>query len=192
MTKIEKLLNSSLHVFTVQDLAVVWGISDKLKLWNNIRYYLRSNRLKRIHRGLYVVGAYTSFEVAQKLITPSYISFYTALAVHGIIFQVYETIHSVALKSKTIMVGKEKFVYHQLKDEIFFNKVGLRLVETENGRNYNIASPERAVCDSLYLVSGLSFDDLSPINMEKLRDIALIYKNSRLEREVEEIINLGN
>jgi len=183
MTKIEKLLQSSMRVFTVQDLASFWAISDKKRLWNNIRYYLRIGKLGHVHKGIYTIGKYSSLDLAQKLITPSYISFYTALAKYGIIFQQYETIHSMAEVSKTILIKNKKFTYHQLKKNVFFDSLGIVNKET-----YQIAGPERAVCDSLYLVPSLGFDNMDAVNPEKLLNMAIIYNNKQLVKRVNKLL----
>lgn len=179
LRKIEKLLASPSRVFTVQDLGVLWGVADDVALYSNIHYYLRAGRLLKVHRGMYALGEYTSFELGQKLVVPSYVSFYTALGVHGVIFQLYEEKHFMALVSKKIAVGNETFVYHKLRKDIFFDQTG-----AEYRDNCWIASPERAICDSLYLVPGLAFDNLRMVNREKLLEIAGLYKNKRLMIEV--------
>lgn len=163
----------------MQDLAVLWGVSDEVSLYSNISYYVKTGRLLKVHKGVYVLGEYTSFELGQKLLPPSYISFYTALAAHGIIFQLYEEKHYMALVSKRIKVNNETFVYHKLKAEIFFDQTGI-----VNEGNYLIAGPERAICDSLYLVPGLAFDSLFGVDKQKLSDVVKIYHNTRLQREV--------
>ncbi len=190
LRKIEQLLVSSQAVFTVQDLATLWKVSNKVSLYSNIRYYLETGRLKKVHKGVYVVGELdeiSSFEVAQKLITPSYVSYYTALAAHGIIFQLYSSIHSMALQSKQLNIfsKNEKFVYHKLKEKVFYNSLGI-----EDRTKYLIAGPERAVCDSLYLTSDLAFDSLKMIDFDLLKKVSKIYDNSRLEAEVERIVSL--
>lgn len=185
MTKIEKLLLSPQNIFTVQDLALLWEIADQKKLWSIIRYYLRIKRLLRIHKGLYSIRPYTSFEVAQKLITPSYVSFYSALSACGIIFQHYEMVYSMALISKEITIKSETYKYHQLKQQVFFDPLGI-----EDKNTYKIAGPERAMCDSLYLVPGLAFDNLRGVNVDLLSTIAQIYDNARLEKEVAKIIHV--
>lgn len=186
MTKIEKLLLSGQNIFTVQDLATLWQISDKVQLWNTIRYYLRSNKLNRIHKGLYAVRNYDSYEVAYKLVIPSYISFYTALGFHGITFQSYETTHSMSLISKKIKIKSRDFNFHRIKEEIFFDPTGIDEVKSDNGFvKYKIADKERAICDSLYLLPNLAFDNLSGVNFDKLLSTAKIYKNKKLEKTVE-------
>ena len=122
LKKIEQLLASPFSVFTTQDLATVWQVIDSTTLYSNIAYYLRTKKLTRLHKGVYAVSnkVWTAYELAQKLITPSYLSFYTALSAAGLTFQHYDTIHAMALVSKTITAAGHTFTYHQLKKEGFF------------------------------------------------------------------------
>ncbi|PIR58711.1 MAG: hypothetical protein COU69_04080 [Candidatus Pacebacteria bacterium CG10_big_fil_rev_8_21_14_0_10_56_10] len=188
--KIETLITSGLSLFTTQDLATIWGISDETTLYSNIQYYVRTERLHRVHKGIYAINSYTSFELAQKILTPSYISFYSALAAHGLIFQLYEGVHSMALVSKKKTIENETYVYHQLKEEIFINAKGIEDHRNEDHQSYSMAGPERAICDSLYLAPGLAFDSLSGINLELLREISTIYHNQRLESEIQSLLTV--
>lgn len=187
LKKIEQLLTSSQALFTTQDLSVIWQVSDKVSLYSSIQYYIRAGKLRRVHKGIYTLAQkeYDSLELAQKLVRPSYISFHTALAIHGINFQLYTTTHSIALKSKQLTVDQEKFAYHQLKDRVFYDSLGL-----EDKTTYFIAGPERAICDSLYLTPGLSFDILDKIDLDFLHRVSKIYDNQRLEADVDAIVKI--
>lgn len=193
MTKIEKLLIHPHNIFTVQDLSIIWNISNKPRLWNAIRHYLRVGKLLRVHKGVYAktsstsLEPYTSFELGQKLLTPSYISFYTALANHGIIFQFHQGIHLAALVSKTIKVNKDTFIYHKIKDAIFYDSTGIK-----DNQTHKIAEPERAICDSLYLFPNLSFDNLDFLDPEKLLQVSAIYHNHRLAQSIKKLIKIIN
>ncbi|KUK79862.1 MAG: hypothetical protein XD95_0076 [Microgenomates bacterium 39_7] len=185
MTKIEKLLTSEQRVFTVDDLAVLWNMPDRKKLWESIKYYLRSERLKKIYSGVYVLAdrEYDQLELAVNLFTPAYISFHTALAIHGVNFQYYSEVHAMALASKKIQFNGQSFVYHQLKDEIFFNELGI-----EQKTAYKIASIERAVCDTLYLMPSMTFDVLDGVNPNKLQQVAQIYDNKSLIKKAQKLL----
>jgi len=188
MTKIEKLLLSKQTVFSVGDLAVLWNMSERKKLWESIKYYLRIGKLVRVHSGTYVLNQdYSELELAVKLFSPAYISFHTALGIHGINFQNYHSVHAMALVSKKIEVAQKTFVYHQLQDHIFFNEVG---VEKEG--NYRLASPERAICDSLYLVPSLTFDVLDQVDTDKLLAVATVYQSQALAKRVSRLIKEKN
>jgi len=89
------------------------------------------------------------------------------------------------LVSKTIKIKEKDFVYHKLKDEVFFNSFG---VEARQG--YSMAGPERAICDSLYLAPSLGFDSLKMIDFRELKAMSKIYSNNRLEKDVEKLIKM--
>ena len=178
-------MHSRKPIFSLEDLAVLWCVADRDRLRENIKYYLRRRKLKKLVRGLYSIDeAYTELEVAQKLIPLSYISLHTALGLHGINFQYYSTIHSAAVISKRIKVKDTYFEYHQFKEQIVYNTLG---VEKKDG--YFLASPERAVCDTRYLWPNFYFDHSDSLNTDMLAEVAKIYKNKRLESEVRDLIN---
>ncbi|MBW6441783.1 hypothetical protein K0B04_02640 [Patescibacteria group bacterium] len=184
MTKLEILQKTGLNVFTPDDLMVLWQSSDKRSVHESVKDYIRRERMFSIRRGIYLLNKeYDTFELAQKLISPSYISHYTALAYHGIIFQKYSDIHSFASYYKSITVDGKKFIYHKLKEEIFNIQDGLLITD-----KYTIAGPERAICDTLYLNKSIAFDNLRNIDTSKLKSISQIYNNKRLEDEVNTLI----
>jgi predicted transcriptional regulator of viral defense system len=184
MTKREKLIKADKNILTIQDLSVIWNIENRKKLLEVIKYYIRKGRLKGIRRGVYSLSDdYDHFELAQKIIPLSYLSFYTALAYHGIIFQFYKTIHSMALNTKNIEIRDQNFFYHKIKSEIFFNSLGI-----EKKERYMIASPERAVCDTLYLKPHIYFDNILKLNIKNLFTVSEIYKNKRLEADIKNLI----
>ena len=184
MTILEILHKSGRNVFTTDDLVVMWDVSDRRDIIESIKDYIRRNRLYSPHRGVYTLNKeYESYELAQKLILPSYISYYTALARHGLIFQQYKEIHSFASYTKTITVDDQTYVYHKCKDVVLMNGIGI-----VQESNYSIASAERAVCDSLYLNRRAGFDNISNINSETLRKLARIYKNQRLQNDIDDLI----
>lgn len=187
MTKIEILLKSPQKVFTVDDLAVMWQMPDRRKLAEVIKYYVRVHRLIKVFRGVYALDQdYSELELAVNIFPPAYISFITALGIHGITFQYYESIHVMATASKTITVSSgKKIIFHQLKDEILFDQTGL-----QKEANYLIASPERTICDALYLKPTYTFDHLGGIDIKILREVAAIYRNQALTNRIEKLIPL--
>jgi predicted transcriptional regulator of viral defense system len=185
LKKIELLIASKQTVFTTQDLGLVWQISNKRKLFEIIKYYLRSKRLQPIYKGLYIlpeVRTPSPNEIAQKLIPLSYISLSTALTFHGINFQYDSAVHSVSLTSRRYKINGQTYIYHKIKDTVFFNQSGLEKMVT-----YMIASPERAVCDTLYFFPDWSFDNLDKINKEKLLGLSTIYRNKALEQRIKKL-----
>lgn len=184
ITNIEKLIASGKKVFTIEDLAIMWQIPERRRLIERVKYYLREKRLLHITKGVYAYGTdYTPKDVAQKLVPLSYISLYTTSQMHGLTFQYYETIYSIALKSKKYQLGEQKYVYHKMKEPIFYSQLGL----ISNGR-YTYADKERTICDCLYVFPGFSFDNLNGVDIEKLITLSKLYGNKRLEKEVKVLI----
>jgi predicted transcriptional regulator of viral defense system len=176
----EILLKDKATVFDTTDLTMLWGYSGSNKASELARYYTNKNKLFRLRQGLYsVVDNPDPYLVAQKLLCPSYISFYTALRHHGVIFQWYETVFSAALSPKVIKIGDQRYQYNQLKSSILFNPLG---IEQHDG--YNMASIERAICDTLYTFPAASFDNLRAVDPIKLVAIAKIYNKPKLYKSL--------
>lgn len=185
-TKIEKLVLSGKKVFTTQDLAAIWQIPERRRLIELVKYYLREKRLVHIYKGVYAYGNdYTPLDIAQKIIPLSYISLYTTCQMHGLTFQYYETIYALSLKSKKYTVNGHNFIYHQVKESIFYNQLGL----VNNGR-YVIADRERTITDCLYVFPNFAFDNLHGVDKEKLIKLSEIYTNKRLTKKVTKLIEL--
>ncbi len=180
ITNIERLALSEKKVFTIEDLAVLWQIFDRRRLIERIKYYIRSKRLIHIYKGVYAFGeGYTSLDIAQKLVPLSYISLYTTSQMHGLTFQYDSTTYGIALQSKKYTINEQNYVYHRVKEPVFYNPLGL----VNNGR-YIIADKERTICDCLYVFPHFAFDTIGTIDKEKLQSLATMYQNIRLEKEV--------
>jgi predicted transcriptional regulator of viral defense system len=179
-TNYEILLKDKATVFDTTDLRLLWGYAGDDKASELARYYTNKNKLFRLRQGLYsVVDNPDPYLVSQKLLCPSYISFYTALRHHGIIFQWYETVFSAALHPKMIRIGEQGYQYNQLKASVLFNPLGI-----EQHKGYNMASIERAICDTLYIFPNASFDNLRSVDPDKLVAIAKIYNSPKLYKSL--------
>lgn len=184
ITNIEKLASSGKTVFSIEDLTVLWELSDRRKLIERIKYYLRAKRLTHIAKGVYAYGqTYTPLDVAQKIVPLSYISLYTASQIHGLTFQYYQSVYAISLRSKTYIVKDQQYIYHKVKETIFYSQLGL----TDNG-TYIMADKERTICDCLYVFPGFNFDNLRNVDTKKLQTISMIYGNKRVEKEIQKLI----
>jgi hypothetical protein len=186
-TKAEFLLGASQTVFTVDDLAVLWQVSDRSRLWESIKYYVRTRRLHLIQRGVYALTEdYSPLEAAVKLFPPAYISFTTALALQGAYFQYSSEIHVMAQASKRLDIAKgQVIVYHQLKNDILLNQQGVKKAD-----GYWVASLERAICDTSYLVPSFVFEHLHHVNPQQLEWLSRLYGNKALQNRIKKIISL--
>ena len=180
-TKAELLLTTSQTVYTVDDLAVLWQMPDRSRLWESIKYYLRTNRIISLQRGVYsLTENYSPFEAAVKLFPPAYVSFTTALAYHGVLFHYSSEIHAMAQASKRLEIdGGRVYVYHQLKNDVLLNQQGI-----EKSNSFWIATLERAICDTSYLVPSYPFENVNRADPQKLEQLSKIYGNKALQSRI--------
>lgn len=174
------LLRSPKTIFSTKDVALLWGEKSETAARVRLSYYVKNGTLARVHRGLYAKDKnFDKFELANKIYTPSYISFETVLAKAGIVFQFYGQIFVASYVTREIKADGQTYAYKRIRDSILTNHLGL---EAKN--NYHIASPERAFLDVVYSSKGYHFDNLSPLNWDKVFEILPIYKNKSMEKRV--------
>jgi len=175
------LMKSKKTVFTFKDLILLWRKSDINFVKKKIHRYVKAGKINSIRKGIYSKDKnYDKYELATKIYTPSYISLETVLGAEGITFQLYGQIFIVSYKTKEIECDGQKYSYKKIKDTILTNQAGIEWRE-----NYNIASPERAFLDVVYLHKDYHFDNLSILNWEKVYEILPIYGgNKRMEKMV--------
>jgi hypothetical protein len=185
-TKAEALLRSGENIFNLQNLSVLWNIANQSKLIELVKYYKNTGRLIQIRNGIYAKNAnYSPLELAQKAIPLSYITGLTALNQYGMSFQYYDFTECSSLSSRKLKIGNHNLIYHKLPSIVFFNPLGL-----EQKEGYIIASPERAVCETLLFYPGSGIERVEELNQNKLLQIASIYQNGRLFRRIQKLIKL--
>lgn len=179
---ISAILRSKKTVFSFKDIVLLWGDSGSAARVR-VNYYVKNGALYRIRQGLYAKDKnYDKFELATKIYTPAYVSFETVLGQAGSIFQYYSQIFVASYLTREIIVGGQVFSYRKIKDSILTSGTGM-----EHKENYSIATPERAFLDVLYLNKDYYFDNLSPLNRDKVFEILPVYGNQRMTKKVKEL-----
>ncbi|MDP1721670.1 MAG: hypothetical protein Q8L37_00520 [Candidatus Gottesmanbacteria bacterium] len=159
--------NSRQTVYLVSDLSQQVAGYSGAKLYSALKYATKKKDVKRITRGIYAFSNdYSRIEFANKFRTPSYISLYTVLQEVGIIFQPYSDIYAVSQRSEIYEVDGQKYIYRKIKDDILLNHIGTIFVD-----GVHKATPERALCDTLYLDGDAFFDNLRDIHWELMRNL---------------------
>ncbi|MCI0454794.1 MAG: type IV toxin-antitoxin system AbiEi family antitoxin domain-containing protein, partial [Candidatus Dadabacteria bacterium] len=177
---LDTLLRSPKTIFSTKDVALLWSEERGIMVRNRLKKYALAGKLIRVHRGLYAKDKnYDKFEFATKIYTPSYVSFETVLAKAGVVFQLYGQIFVASYVTREIIVDDQTYSYKSIKYSILTDHSGV-----EAKHNYYIASPERAFLDVIYLSKNYHFDNLSPLNWEKVFEILPIYKNKSMEKRV--------
>ena len=169
-------------IFTFKEISLLFPQLSYKNLKNKVSYFVRVGKLKRIRKGIYAKENFNSLELANKIYTPSYISFETVLEPEGIIFQKYQTIFAASYLSRRIKVGDQEIFYRKVKDEILLNSLGI-----EEKNFYFIASKERAFLDAVFLYKDYYFDNLRPLNWEAVEEMKKIYSNKLQIKKVAEL-----
>ncbi|MHB1865150.1 MAG: type IV toxin-antitoxin system AbiEi family antitoxin domain-containing protein [Candidatus Saccharimonadales bacterium] len=167
MYRINDLLKLDRRLYHSNDLAILWGISNRNTLYTTIKRYVKSGVLIPVYKGLYStvpLERIDQFELGQAIIhSKAYLSTESVLAKHGIISQQVYAHTFVSNRSKKVTVSGISFVYRKLQDIFLNNPIGI----IERG-NYFEASLERAVADMLYFNPKYYFDLSAGINWGKV------------------------
>lgn len=170
MDKKTLLLKQKGKIFSIDSLALIWGIENRNTLRVTIRRYVQNGTLIRIKRGLY--STIPLEDLDPFLLGTSYIkgfcyvSLQTVLAINGLINQSPQATTLVGGYSKEFEAGGERYICRSMKSEYLINLEGIDFTE-----KYPVASAERAVADTLYYNSKFHFDTNSKINWEKIKKI---------------------
>ena len=178
---ISTILRSRQTVLSAKDIMLLWGETSSNAARVRLNYYAKSGDLCRVRRGIYVKDKnYDKLELATKIFTPAYVSFETVLGQAGVTFQHYDRVFVASYITREITADGQAYSYKRIKDAILTNQAGI-----ENKDTYSIASPERAFLDVVYLNKEYHFDNLSPLNWDKVWEILPIYGgNKRMEKTV--------
>lgn len=143
--------------------------------------------LIRLTKGIYTLRdkSWEIERIANQLYYPSYLSFVTVLGRGGILNQIpYSLTFATIRKSKRIILGGTDVIYSQLKPELYFGY--------ELNKGINIAEPEKALLDQLYLVSlgkaSLDFEELNLIDLDKKKFLSYTDRfPKRIRKQLREI-----
>lgn len=178
---IKALLRSPRTVFTSHDIALLWGDTGSNTTRVRLNYYIANGNLIRVRRGIYVKdNNYDRLELASRIMTPSYVGFETVLAREGVVFQFYGQIFAASYQTREILCDKQIYEYRKIKDIVLTNPAGLN-------QESPIATLERALLDIIYLNPQYHFDNLSPINWDKIQALVPIYRNNKMTARVNKI-----
>ena len=178
---ISSILRSNKTVFSFKDIALLWGNSnDAARV--RVNYYVKNGQLYRIRRGFYAKDKnYDKLELAAKIFTPSYVSFETVLAREGVIFQYYSQIFVTSYLTRDIVCDDQTYSYRKIKGLVLANNAGI-----ENKKECSVATKERAFLDTIYINKDYHFDNLSPLDWDKIFEMLPMYNNKRMAKKVKE------
>jgi predicted transcriptional regulator of viral defense system len=180
---IKTILRSKKTVFTIADIALLWGDSSTNATRVRLNYYVRSGQLYRIRRGLYGKDRdYDKLELATRIFTPAYVSFETVLSRAGIVFQYYERIFVATYLTRAIVCDGRAYEFRKIKNTILTDPSGI-----EHKGEYSVATAERAFLDTIYLHADYHFDSLASLDWNRVFELLPIYDNQRMKRRIDQL-----
>lgn len=176
--------NSLGSAFRFVDMAMLTGETNYNALNQKLNYGVRNKKILNPRRGIYTKLNFSYEEVANKIFIPSYISLEYVLKQNGIIPQTAnDTITSACYLSRIITVDDKTLSYNKFKGEILVNPLGV--IRT---KSVNIATPERAFLDLLYLEKQYDFVNLDIINTKTIKKLLPIYHSRKLSELVKNVL----
>lgn len=113
--------------------------------------------IKKVIKGYYIFSGLAIkedilFEIANRIYSPSYISFEMALAYYGLIPEsVYGITSASTRKTSHFRTAIGDFIYRTIRPRLYF---GFELLKN-NGKLFRMASPEKAFIDLFYIKTEL-------------------------------------
>lgn len=166
---------------------------------NNLSRWANTGRLIRLRQGYFTFPEYKGIPdyalfFGNRIYRPSYISLHTALSFYGMIPESVVDITSVTtLKTKVFTNSIGEYAYRSVKSDLMFGYV---LKPLSGGMALQLASPEKALLDLLYLypeyksdqdMADLRLDEdflVNDLNKELLQEYALRFKSKALDHRV--------
>ena len=158
---------------------------------NKLSRDIKNGKLFKIVKGLYETNSNTpGYLLSGSIYGPSYISFEYALAYYGLIPERVSTITCATFnkkKKKKYDTDFGVFTYRDVPDIAYPEEI---LLKTENDYSYQIATPEKALCDKLYTLSPINnYDNLEKMLFSDLRIDEEEFENLDVNK-IEKLSNL--
>ena len=189
-----------LPYFETKELKLILGGDFSATTLVNLKNWLKKGHLIMLRRGLYAVSEMKSrldsIVFATKIYSPSYVSMETALSFYGIIPEAVFTVTSITTrKTNKFSTPVGNFSYQKIKKEAF----GGFETRKQDGVSYNMALPEKAMADFLYLnrniLDGSSerfrsyrFNEEFEFDVKKLMQFSKAFKNKKLSFLIDKFI----
>ena len=159
---------------------------------------VKNGNLIKIINGLYETDSnINGYLLAGSIYGPSYLSFDFALYYYGLIPEKVTAFTSATFDKKKKKMYENQFgvfLYRDVPSNVY--PLGINLVE-ENGYMYQIATPEKALCDKLYTLSPIKnmselenvlyndlridIDELNKFNVQDLEEISNSYHSTNVD-----------
>lgn len=145
-------LKEKLKDFTVFSLAEILKLDPKFNR-RRLTEWQKKNYIRKVIKGFYIfsdlaLSEPVLFEIANRIYSPSYISFKTALAYYQLIPEsVFGITSASTRRTYHFKTPLAEFRYQTLKKNLFFGYV----LEAHDKKHFKIACAEKAILDTFYI-----------------------------------------
>lgn len=172
---ISTLLKLEQTVFTVEQLQDIFSNQQYQSLISTLHRYKKSGKLLNPQKGIWTLPVFDIHELACSLYSGSYISLETVLYDAGVVFQRYgASTRLVRSNTREKIFQDHHYIARKLKDSLLHNTTGVRAYQ-----NYRMATPERALCDYIYLRPQAQLDNPqyfhNPQSKARLKELLVFY-----------------
>lgn len=168
---------------------------NQLLRWEN------QSRILKLRKGVYMLNKNdrkiepSRVFIANQLCIPSYVSLEYALNIYGLIPERVMQVTSItSKKTQRFSTPMGVFSYQHIKPACFR---GFKVIKDENGLDYFIAEPEKALIDYIYLnlkqfkdnnldifEQSYRLQNIEQLSCAKIRGFARMFKNRRLSKVI--------
>ncbi len=138
------------NAFAMKKGLRVFTLAQAASIMRKPRYYAslflsRDREVRRAERGVYYAKDATEYEVASRIVAPSYVSLISALRFHNLTEQIPRFIYVVSFKRHRAIenLNGYKVIFKTVKKRLMFGY--------SNVDGTYVAAPEKAVVDMFYL-----------------------------------------
>ena len=181
---IRSVYNDKRTVFKLIDIAQLTGEVNSLSLNSKLNYFVRTGKLLNPRKGIYAKEIFDPLELSCMIYTPSYISLEYVLQKSGVIFQYDMRITLVSYLSRRILINEMNLNFRKIKSDILLNTEGIM----RQANHVNIATPERALMDLMYLNSQYYVDNPGQLDLRIIRRLLNIYQSGTLINRVNKML----
>jgi hypothetical protein len=134
-------------VFTTQEISNILKFSHTTSTYSFLQRAKKDKRLLNPRKGIRTLPVFNTDELACTLYPKSYISLETVLYEAGVIFQWYgSSTRVVWSNTREYTYQEHNYIARKMKDTLLYNDTGVK-----THRTHRMATPERALCDMVYL-----------------------------------------
>lgn len=196
---LDQILENTTRDYFSDTEIVAWIPGTEASRYNLMKRGIAKQEIIRIRKGLYALNqryqrrGLNSYELAQHIYGPSYVSFESALSYHGLIPEaVYSMTSATFKRSCSFRTPLGVFTYQAIPKAIFLSCV--QRIDSDN-QPFLMASAVKALADLVYtkrldwrgaepLTQSLRIDeeDLKLLDMTEINDLGTHYPSSKVRR----------